>query len=96
MIKKHLFKLSALALGVSLALPAVALAINCNQYAEQAVAQQRENLRLKCGFGGPKWSMDGKAHYKWCKEGNRGSIAGGELEKRENRLKKCRARGGGK
>jgi hypothetical protein len=42
----------------------------CDKYAKDAVLQNQENLRIPCGFLGPKWSSDYKAHFNWCMSGN--------------------------
>lgn len=38
----------------------------CDWYARTAVKQQQENEQKKCGFKGPDWSSDVKAHATWC------------------------------
>jgi hypothetical protein len=43
---------------------------NCQWYGQTALKQQQENEKLKCGFKGPDWSVDLKAHSAWC-----GSVA---------------------
>ena len=35
---------------------------NCDTYGKLAIQQQQENVQLKCGFSGPEWSPDLKAH----------------------------------
>ncbi len=41
----------------------------CSAYAQQAVAQNNENLQRNCGFSGPRWQSDHNAHYGWCMGG---------------------------
>jgi hypothetical protein len=38
----------------------------CEWYARTAVKQQQENEQKKCGFKGPAWTSDLKAHQIWC------------------------------
>lgn len=40
--------------------------LNCDAYAAAAVAQQNENLALRCGFAGGAWSADYAGHRAWC------------------------------
>jgi hypothetical protein len=39
---------------------------NCDTYGKLALQQQKENEAEKCGFAGPEWSPDLKAHMAWC------------------------------
>jgi hypothetical protein len=39
---------------------------NCDEYGRLALKQQKENETGKCGFKGPEWSADLKAHVSWC------------------------------
>lgn len=51
----------------SFALSAKAAPANfCNVYAAGAVAQQAENVRRGCGFGGPRWHSWFAGHKAWC------------------------------
>lgn len=52
--------LGALALN-----PAAAFA-NCDWYVKTSLEQQQRNLKMKCGFSGPEWSVDKNAHAAWC------------------------------
>lgn len=38
----------------------------CEWYGRTALKQQQENVQLKCGFTGPEWSSDLRAHVAWC------------------------------
>lgn len=38
----------------------------CQQYAENAVTQHRENIRRQCGYQGGRWSTDYTGHFEWC------------------------------
>lgn len=40
--------------------------LNCDAYAAAAVAQQNENLALRCGFAGGAWSANYEGHRAWC------------------------------
>jgi hypothetical protein len=57
--------ISATLVAASLASPAAAQA-NCDWYAKTALKQQQDNERLKCGFKGPEWNADLRAHMTWC------------------------------
>jgi len=60
----------------------------CKNYANQAVAQQKTNLRLKCNISGPAWHQDYNQHYNWCmnaKSGTPGTFA----KSRSDRLAQC-------
>lgn len=39
---------------------------SCKWYATTSLKQQQENERLGCGFSGPAWNSDLKAHMSWC------------------------------
>jgi hypothetical protein len=55
------------ATGLALAEPARGdQTLNCDAYAAHAVAQQKENLSLRCGFAGGAWSTDAQGHRAWC------------------------------
>ena len=38
----------------------------CREYASRALAQNRTNLKLRCGFTGPRWHSNYNSHYQWC------------------------------
>jgi hypothetical protein len=38
----------------------------CEWYAKTALRQQQENEQRRCGFKGPEWNADLKAHLAWC------------------------------
>jgi len=61
---------------------------NCDLYGKIAVKQSVEAHKANCGFTGPRWSKDLKAHTNWC--GTVGPTQWrSELKKREKELKKC-------
>jgi hypothetical protein len=71
---------------------------NCRSYAGSAVLQFRQNLELRCGFRGPRWSADRNGHYNWCRRVGRSQRAF-EYNSRTAALRRCRQgndrRGGG-
>ena len=81
--------LSAFAVG-ALASGAHAQA-NCDTYGKLALQQQQENVEGKCGFSGPEWSPDLKAHIAWC-----GGVGPdqwkSQLQKRKQQLDACKAK----
>ncbi len=38
----------------------------CRNYAETAVVQNNENIKMKCGFTGLRWNNDQAGQEKWC------------------------------
>lgn len=88
------FKSSAALAAVTLlatfvALPSIASAqTSCKWYAAMSLKQQKENERLKCGFQGPAWNADLKAHMSWCN-----TVAPAEWKKsaqeRDKQLNQC-------
>jgi hypothetical protein len=61
----------------------------CNKYAKDAVLQNQENLKLKCGLSGSRWSSDYNAHLNWCMSGNL-TMAKGENTERQKALAECK------
>lgn len=70
---------------------AAAAQANCDMYGKLALQQQQENAEAKCGFSGPEWSPDLKAHVTWC-----GSVGPdqwrAQLQKRQQQLDACKAK----
>ena len=61
----------------------------CRNYANQAVAQQKTNLRLKCNYTGAFWHLNYNKHYDWCVNASTGKPA--EQEKaRRDALTRCK------
>jgi hypothetical protein len=64
---------------------------NCDTYGRLALQQQQENVELKCGFTGPEWSPDLKAHIAWC-----GTVGPDQwkvqLQTRKQQLDSCKAK----
>jgi hypothetical protein len=64
---------------------------NCDTYGKLAIQQQQENAEAHCGFTGPEWSPDLKAHIAWC-----GTVGPDqwkvELQKRKQQLDACKAK----
>jgi hypothetical protein len=44
----------------------IRLCQTCRTYAGLAVAAAADNVRLKCGYDGPRWDSASKAHFDWC------------------------------
>ncbi len=64
---------------------------NCETYGKLALQQQKENESKKCGFSGPEWSNDLKAHIAWC--GNVGPDQWkAQLQARTQQLAACKAK----
>jgi hypothetical protein len=82
--------LSAL-LGAAGVAPGAHAQANCETYGKLALQQQQENTEAKCGFSGPEWSPDLKAHIAWC-----GSVGPDQwkvqLQKRKQQLDACKAK----
>jgi hypothetical protein len=38
----------------------------CQGYADTAVAQVAKSQQMQCGYGGPRWDANRKAHFDWC------------------------------
>ena len=61
---------------------------NCDTYGKLALRQMLQNEQKKCGFTGPEWNIDLKAHMDWC-----GTVGPEqwkvELQKREQALQRC-------
>ncbi len=74
---------SAAAVVTGLVSPVAAQA-NCDWYAKTALKQQQENELRKCGFAGPNWSSDLKAHMTWC--GANPDQWKGEAQRRDQQL----------
>lgn len=64
---------------------------NCDTYGKLALQQQQENVEGKCGFSGPEWSSDLKAHVAWC-----GTVGPDQwkvqLQKRKQQLDACKSK----
>lgn len=74
--------------GMTMLASGAAAQANCDTYGRLAIQQQQENVRLKCGFGGPEWSGNLAEHKSWC--GNVGPDQWKvQLQKRERALAGC-------
>lgn len=77
------------ALVLATALPVSAnTQANCDWYAKTALKQQQENELRKCGFVGPNWVSDLKAHYAWCTANPDQFRA--EAQRRDQQLATCK------
>ncbi|HET9474171.1 MAG TPA: hypothetical protein VFO82_09770 [Steroidobacteraceae bacterium] len=63
-------------------------ASGCEQYARNAVAEQRQNLTLFCGFSGPRWTSDYQGHLGWCASSRQDSVDA-EANARRGDLANC-------
>jgi hypothetical protein len=62
---------------------------NCDAYAKLTLQQAKRNVAMKCGYTGPRWSLDARRHRRWCEEvGPAGWRA--ELKVRDQMLASCR------
>jgi hypothetical protein len=62
---------------------------NCDSYAKLSLQQARENLSRRCGFTGPRWSLEVNRHRQWCEEvGPAGWRS--ELKMRAQMLTRCK------
>jgi hypothetical protein len=57
----------------------IKLCQTCRIYAELAVAAAADNVKLKCGFEGPRWSSEPANHFGWCME-QRGGVNADEKD----------------
>jgi hypothetical protein len=64
----------------------------CNQYANDAVAAQRANVRREgCNLQGPAWSENWGNHFGWCR-GQSAEVVASESKKRMDNLTECTQR----
>lgn len=81
----------ALIAGILGAAPGASAQANCDTYGKLAIQQQQENAEHKCGFSGPEWSPDLKAHIAWC-----GGVGPDQwkvqLQKRKQQLDACKGK----
>lgn len=69
--------------------PAVATShLNCQAYAALAIAQQEQNIQMKCGFAGGRWSTDFNGHFKWCQTSTMAKLTA-EDKARKQALAQC-------
>lgn len=62
--------------------------LNCGAYAALAVAQQEQNIQMKCGFAGGRWSGDLNGHFTWCQTSTMAKLTT-EDKARKAALAKC-------
>ncbi|MHA1537478.1 MAG: LCCL domain-containing protein, partial [Alphaproteobacteria bacterium] len=65
----------------------------CRNYAQNAVNQNRQNLRRRCGYGGGRWQSNYRAHYNWCLRANN-NWRQRETNARNIGLRRCRGNRG--
>ena len=73
----------------------------CGHLARLAIAQNQSNIGNKCGFDGPYWHNSRRRHVRDCRDdgagrGERTRYNIARFEKREERLRRCMAGGGGR
>ncbi len=77
-------------LGAAWFAPPANAQANCATYGKLSLQQQKDNESYKCGFAGPEWSSDLKAHMAWC-----GTVGPDQwkqsLQGREQKLAGCKA-----
>jgi hypothetical protein len=61
----------------------------CSAYARRAREQVEEAKGLGCGFAGPRYTSNTRAHVEWC-TGVRPSVATSEREARDREILACR------
>lgn len=64
--------------------------VRCADYAKSAVQQQEENIAKQCGYKGPEWNPEYKAHYDWCMTAPPEHVAAG-TKMRADALQVCLA-----
>ncbi len=62
--------------------------LNCRAYARQSVQQARAARRLDCGYDGARWSLNFRAHLRWCQQVPARESAA-ELRLRDDFLYRC-------
>ena len=63
---------------------------NCDSYAKLTLQQVKRAIALRCGYSGPRWSLDVSRHRAWCREvGPAGWRA--ELKIRDQMLARCKS-----
>ena len=68
--------------------------VDCQAYADKAVALTDEAQKLGCGFTPPVWSKDGPMHFNWCMQGNNFAGAAPANVQRAADLQACAAQKG--
>ena len=76
------------ALQVALGMTTALAQQNCEAYARSAVSQNSENIRNKCGYGGPRWHANYGLHLGWCLTQSP-PIVQAESRRRQQDLGKC-------
>ena len=76
--------------------PTKATAKECEGYSNNAVAHNKENLELGCGYKGNAWNSEYEFHYKWCMSGGGRPVTllGSQSRSRELAIENCRKRKG--
>jgi hypothetical protein len=61
----------------------------CQDYADQAAAAQKQNLKLNCGYTGPRWETKSKDNYNACAGSPTAALWPNETTGRANDLQAC-------
>jgi hypothetical protein len=61
---------------------------SCEVYAQISVVQAEANRRYNCGYGGERWDIDARTHFRWCRFVRRETI-GREFKDRAVDLQRC-------
>ncbi len=61
---------------------------SCTYYAQIAVVQAETNRRFNCGYVGPAWNSDARAHFQWCRFVRR-ETTGNANRERAIELQRC-------
>ena len=80
---------------VALAEPSANQLHACEDYAEQAVAAAKDNVKFSCGYGGGRWADDYKAHYNACAFAPQSDAIKAERVARVNDLQTCKDKAAG-
>ncbi len=63
--------------------------LSCEEYANNAVNQQRQNLAAGCGITGPAWNASYSDHFSWCMHGENLKFTAREHQARQDTLVNC-------
>ena len=61
----------------------------CNEYADRAVAANRQNRELRCGYTGGRWGHSRTVYFNWCMK-NPPEKARANTAARESLIRRCR------
>ncbi len=61
---------------------------SCEVYARMAIVQTQANQQFRCGFQGPRWTIDPQPHFRWCRWAPRPEVFS-EFKERAQGLQQC-------